>query len=279
MEYHKDRFEDFSLMVFKNNKLISLIPANKSKNDVFSHQGLTFGGVLLPLDIASETVFEIMDSVLDYLKQTKIKSFTVKMIPEIYFKQPANELNYYLLKHNAKIETNHMVLAVDYSKPFTIHKSKLKHYRKNKYDFKIEESHEYESFWNSVLIPRLKSKHKVSPVHTLQEIQFLSSNFQKQIKQFNIYLEDEILAGITVFENETTVKSQYGATTEKGERTRALDYLFIHLIFKYHKCGKSFFSMGTVTEKNKLGYNQGLLRQKVELGCSLFIQNVIKLKL
>ena len=279
MEYHKDRFEDFSLMVFKNNKLISLIPANKSKNDVFSHQGLTFGGVLLPLDIASETVFEIMDSVLDYLKQTKIKSFTVKMIPEIYFKQPANELNYYLLKHNAKIETNHMVLAVDYSKPFTIHKSKLKHYRKNKYDFKIEESHEYESFWNSVLIPRLKSKHKVSPVHTLQEIQFLSSNFQKQIKQFNIYLEDEILAGITVFENETTVKSQYGATTEKGEKTRALDYLFLHLVFKYLKEGKSFFSMGTVTEKNKLGYNQGLLRQKVELGCSLFIQNVIKLKL
>lgn len=279
MEYHKDRFEDFSLLIFKKNKLISLIPANKSENEVFSHQGLTFGGILLPLDIASETVFEIMDSVLDYLKQSKIKSFTVKMIPEIYFKRPANELKYYLLKHNAKIESNHMVLAVDYGKPFTIHKTKLKHYRNNKYDFKIEESHEFESFWNSVLIPRLKSKHKVSPVHTLQEIQFLSSNFQKQIKQFNIYLEDEILAGITVFENETTVKSQYGATTEKGEKTRALDYLFLHLIFKYHKGGKSFFSMGAVTEKNKLGYNHGLLRQKVELGCSVFIQNVIKLKL
>lgn len=279
MEYHRDRFDDFSLMIFQKDELIALIPANKSKDEVFSHQGLTFGGVLLPFDIASETVFEIMDSVLDYLNQSEINSFTVKMIPEIYFKQPSNELKYYLLKQYAKVETNHMVLAIDYSKPLTIHKTKLKHYRKDKYDFKIEETFEFEPFWNSVLIPRLKSRHNVSPVHTSQEIQLLATHFPKQIKQFNIYLEDEILAGITIFENDTVVKSQYGATTEKGEKTRALDYLFLHLIFKYQKEDKRFFSMGTVTEKNELGYNPGLLRQKEELGCMVFVQNVIKLKL
>ena len=76
MEYHKDRFRDFSLMIFQKDELFAIIPANKSKDEVFSHQGLTFGGILLPFDIATETVFEIMDSVLDYLNQSEINSFT-----------------------------------------------------------------------------------------------------------------------------------------------------------------------------------------------------------
>ncbi|HQW68620.1 MAG TPA: hypothetical protein PLH25_03065, partial [Flavobacterium sp.] len=44
MEYHSDRFEDYSLLVFEDEKLISIFPANRVENTVFSHQGLTYGG-------------------------------------------------------------------------------------------------------------------------------------------------------------------------------------------------------------------------------------------
>lgn len=274
MEYHKDRFEDFSLMVFKKGTLVAVFPANKVDNSLFSHQGLTFGGVIVPFDITSQETFQILDSVLEYLKESKINALTVKLIPEFYFKQPANELKEYLLTHDAKLENKLMVLAIDYSKPWTIHKTKLKHFSNNKHAFQIEETRQFETFWNQVLIPRLKTKYNVNPVHTLDEINKLATQFSNQIKQFNIFLEGEILAGITIFENEIVVKSQYGATTKKGEKTRALDYLFLHLIFKYKNEGKHFFSMGTVTENNELGYNPGLLRQKEELGCVVYDQDI-----
>jgi hypothetical protein len=44
MDYHKDRFEDYSLMVFENEKLVAVLPANRVDGCVYSHQGLTYGG-------------------------------------------------------------------------------------------------------------------------------------------------------------------------------------------------------------------------------------------
>lgn len=279
MEYHKDRFHDFSLLVFKGEELVALLPANRVGNDLFSHQGLTFGSLILPFDISAQEVFDALDAILTYVKQKGIVSLTLKLIPEFYNKQNATEVETYCLNHNARVERELMVFAIDYSKPLSIHKTKSKRFRNNKYDFVIKESNDLEPFWNRVLIPRLQSKHNAEPVHSLDEINLLASRFPNEIKQYNIYLEDEILAGITLFEHETVVKSQYGATTKKGEKTRALDYLFLHLIFKYQKEGKHYFSMGTATERNPLGYNPGLKKQKEELGCNLYFQKVLKLHL
>ncbi|HZW62176.1 MAG TPA: FemAB family protein [Flavobacteriaceae bacterium] len=279
MEYHQNRFDDFSLLVFEKDKLRAVLPANKVNNEVFSHQGLTFGSLILPFDISAQEVFDALDAILTYVKQKGIVSLTLKLIPEFYNKQKATEVEDYFFHHNARVEKELMVLAVDYNKPLTIHKTKRKHYRNNKYPFRIEETGCFEPFWTQVLVPRLADKHNTKPVHTLAEITMLQKRFPTYIKQFDIYLDNEILAGITLFENETVVKSQYGATTKKGEKTRALDYLFLHLIFKYQKEGKQYFSMGTVTEKNELGYNPGLKKQKEELGCNLYFQKVLKLHL
>jgi len=42
MEYHKDRFNDYSLLVYKDQKLFGLLPANITNDTVVSHQGLTY---------------------------------------------------------------------------------------------------------------------------------------------------------------------------------------------------------------------------------------------
>ena len=278
MEYHQDRFEDFSLLVFKEEELIALLPANKVGNELFSHQGLTFGSLILLFDILEEDVFSALDTIKKYLQENNFVALTVKLIPEFYCKQTSGEVETYFLNNNAQVDQELMVFAIDYSKPLSIHKTKNKRFRNNKYDFVIKESG-FKTFWDLVLIPRLESRHNTKPVHNLDEINLLASRFPNYIKQYNIYLEDEILAGITLFENETVVKSQYGATTKKGEKARALDYLFLHLIFKYQNEGKKYFSMGTATENNALGYNPGLKKQKEELGSTLYFQKVLKLDL
>jgi len=45
MDYHSDRFRDFSILVLEDGKLKSILPANLDlEGNLHSHQGLTYGG-------------------------------------------------------------------------------------------------------------------------------------------------------------------------------------------------------------------------------------------
>lgn len=280
MEYHADRFEDFSLMIFENKKLLAVLPANRVANEFYSHQGLTYGGIILPKGINSIKVFQIIESILEFLKTQGFSKVTIKQVPDFYVTEPTFELPYLFHLKKGCLVVRDMVLAIDYSNPIGIHKTKQKHYKKSKsYDFEIKEDDSLTKFWFEVLEPRLKDKHNVSPVHSISEIQKLKQRFPENIVQYNIYKAEKILAGITVFNKGRVVKSQYGATTDEGEKYRALDYLFLFLIEKYKSEGKRYFSMGTVTDKSKDGYNVGLLTQKQELGCQVYLQDYLRLDL
>src|SRR5690606_556099 len=67
MEYHQDRLEDYSLMVFDDEKLISIIPANNIGSMLHSHQGLTYGGLVITPETKLKAFLEIFRSVLMYL--------------------------------------------------------------------------------------------------------------------------------------------------------------------------------------------------------------------
>lgn len=278
MEYHSDRFEDFSLLIYKDEKLVALMPANILDNQLHSHQGLTYGGLIINMKTNFLDVLAAFQAIQSFLLLNKIKSLTIKQIPEIYFKTHASESNFVLSKI-ASFEKRDMVLAIDFSKPLTIHKTKLKHFSKSKNNnFEIRENVNFKSFWEQILEPRLERKFDSKPIHSIEEIQYLNKLFPNNIKQFNIYIEEKLLAGITIFENEKIIKSQYGATTKAGEKYRALDYLFLHLINKYKAQGKCFFSMGTVSGSDNLGINYGLFKQKQELGCQVYFQDFFTLK-
>lgn len=280
MEYHKDRFEDFSLLVYDEEKLIAVLPANRVEETVYSHQGLTYGGLMYSSKINGEIVGDIIESLLFFLKEKGMKFFYFKPIPSFYSSGGNHEIDFFLIKNGAFLDKKEMNLAINLALPLTISKSKLKHFRKiEDLDLEIVEEQQLQSFWELVLEPRLLEKYDAKPVHTLQEITKLKSNFPDNIKQFSVYYNDDIIAGITLFETDTVVKSQYGATTKKGEELRALDFLFINLIHKYKREGKQFFDMGIVNDDNEKGYHVGLLKQKEELGCAVYSQDFYKMNL
>lgn len=278
MEYHEDRFEDFSLLVFDNHKLVAILPANKQGNFVYSHQGLTYGGLVFSAKLKGEKVELILDTILTFFKENAIKTFYYKPIPGFYFLEGNAEIDFFLFKRDAILDRKEMNLAVNLELPLQISKSKLKHFRRvENLDLDIFEEEDFESFWDEILEPRLLEKFNAKPVHTKDEIALLKEKFPENIRQYSVYQNDEIIAGITIFETENVVKSQYGATSEKGEEVRALDFLFINLIEKYKRKGKRFFDMGIVNKENESGYHTGLLKQKEELGCSVYNQDFYKI--
>jgi len=274
MEYHKHRFNDFSLMVYKGQALVAVLPANKVGATLHSHQGLTYGGLVLKLNLGVAKVESIFNELLRFIKTENFDRLIYKSIPLFYHKVISFDLEPLLHKLSVIITHREQNLAIDYQLPFNIHKTKKKHFVKNhKLGFEIKQSSDFTKFWREVLVPRLQKKHKSSPVHTEEEITRLYNNFPKNIIQYEIYLNNELLAGITLFKTDTVVKSQYGAVTENGEKYRALDYLFLYLINKFKKEGYSYFDMGTIAG------NYSLLKQKEELGCRQYLQDFYELKL
>jgi len=280
MEYHKDRFDDFSLLIFEDEKLRAILPGNKKGNTVYSHQGLTYGGLVYLPKLKAEKVESILDEILLFLKENQVNTFYYKPVPNFYFSEGNVTMDFFLLKRGAILERKEMNLAVNLQAPLKISKSKMKHFRRiENLDLDIFEEENFDPFWGKILEPRLAEKFNVKPVHSKEEMAFLKSKFPKNIRQYSAYRNDEIIAGITIFETKNVVKSQYGATSKVGEEFRALDFLFINLIHKYKRKGKHFFDMGIVGEENELGYNQGLLAQKEELGCSVYNQDFYKIEI
>jgi hypothetical protein len=267
-------------MVYDNKKLVAVLPANRVGEQLYSHQGLTYGGLVYQSVLKGEKAEEILVSILSFMKHEGIRTFFLKQMPPFYPSMGNAEIDFFLFKRGAVLYRKEMNLGINFSLPFNISNSKLKHYRKiEKLNLKVVEEGDFTHFWQVILEPRLWSKHKAKPVHTLEEINKLKKRFPANIKQYSVILENEILAGITIFKSDTVVKSQYGATTAKGEQMRAMDFLFIMLIKKYQKEGVAFFDMGIVGENNDKGYNSGLLQQKEELGCTIYSQDFYKLDL
>lgn len=279
MEYHSDRFEDFSLLVFDNTKLVGIVPANKRDNCVYSHQGLTYGGLILENSLELDCISDIFSAVIQYLKYQKIDQLYIKQVPYIYHKRASHEAEYIFHKMKAQLYRKDLNLAIDYSKPLEISKSKLKHYRRvSGLGLEIKQDNDFKVFWDNVLTPRLNERHNVNPVHTKEEIQLLHNRFPDNILQYNVYCNGDIVAGITLFWCGNVVKSQYGATTAKGEKLRALDFVFITLLNEF-KGKVAFFDMGTVTRPGTHDYNPGLMKQKQELGCDVYMQDFYEIDL
>lgn len=276
MDYHSDRFIDYSLMIFQDKDLVALFPANiTNKKEIYSHQGLSYGGLIYnSTKLHATTEKAIYQAILEYYQTALITKIFIKIPPHFYGFYTERQINA-LSAIGAKVQKSFLAMAAKMELPFKIHKSKLKRYRKNNKtnEFTVLENNDFKAFWTQVLVPCLKQKHKATPVHELSEIISLHNSFPNNIIQWNVYYENKIIAGITLFLKNNIIRSQYGATRLGYESLAPLDYLYIYLFEFYHAKGIKFFDMGSIPPKNDLTFPKGLVNYKKELGCDTYVQD------
>jgi len=277
MEYHNHKFIDASLLIFKNDKLISLLPANIFDDKLYSHQGLSYGGFILNKFSKLRDIVEVFKITLEYLNKNNIKSIYYKSIPDFYTYLPSNEDQYVLFKLNAKIVKTEVLSVVNKNSLFLSkdRKSGIKRGQNN--DLKIVEVNDFEDFWNILLIKNLIKKHNVSPVHSLKEITQLKKLFNKQIRQFNVYKGKNLIAGSTIFETKTTAHVQYISSDLSKNKLGSLDFLFHNLITDIFK-NKKFFDFGNSHENDGKNVNEGLIYWKEGFGSQSFSQNFYEIE-
>ncbi|WP_250632428.1 GNAT family N-acetyltransferase [Rhodoflexus caldus] len=268
MEYHADRFKDYSLMIYQGHLLKAVIPANITPEGLFSHQGLTYGGFVTQKETRLCELIEMMQAVLSFLYEKSIAKWYLKLIPVMYHLYPAQEIDWILMKLKAGLYRRDTSIVIsNHAEKVPYQERRIRAIKKAvKYPLRIVSGYEeLEPFWNDILTPNLMERHKVAPVHSLKEIQLLAKRFPQHIMQHNVYLEDRPVAGCTMFVNKTVAHSQYISGNAEGRNTGALDYLFDKLINEVY-AGYRYFNFGICNESEGQLINQGLLDWKESFG-------------
>ena len=266
MEYHSDRFTDFSLMFFKEDKLVAIMPASLHGNQVRSHGGLTYGGIISNTSMKTKLMLEVFEALIQFLKEHNIASLLYKRVPSIYHLYPSDEDLYALFRNNAKLIRRDIATTIDFSaEPIKLPKGrKAQISRAKREGVVVESSEDFKNFIdleNQILV----SYHNTKAVHSAEELKILHANFPNEIQLFVSKLEDKTIAGGLLFVCQNLVHFQYLVADETARRIGALDLLISNLIEKYSK-DKRYFDFGISTEQEGTYLNEGLIAQKEGFG-------------
>lgn len=273
MEYHSDRFLDYSLLVFENENLVSILPANRIKQLVFSHQGLTYGGFVFEAKIKLVQVINIVKEVLHFLAENEIQTLKLKLIPNIYNAFFSEEIEYVMFLAEAKLFRRDCLSVLDLNKDFKISKTRRESInRGKKNNLIIKEEPNFKLFWEETLIPNLDKKHNAKPVHSVEEMELLHQKFPNNIRHFNVYSNDRIVAGTTIFVTDNVAHPQYISGNSQKNELGSIDYLYHYLITEVFN-HKHYFDFGPSHENNGTQINQGILFWKESFGAKTTVQD------
>jgi hypothetical protein len=272
-EYHAERFNDHSLIILSNGNILAVFPANEQSGEVISHGGLSYGGLVVHKDISLVEVLNIFKALLLYYHQQNIRTIIYKQIPVFYTQSATFEIDYALFLAEAQLVRRDTAFVTDLKQPFFFQERRERSIKKaSKAGVRIEQSDDFEAFWNEILSPNLLSKFHIKPVHTAEEITLLSHRFPKNIRQYNAFLEDRLVAGTTIFENRQVAHAQYISANETGKKSGAIDLLFQTLLKEVYK-DFDYFSFGISNENQGKTLNQGLADWKEGFGAKVWIHN------
>lgn len=266
MDYHADRFEDHSLMVYRQGKLYALLPGNVKNGIFYSHQGLTYGGLMMNEKATAAEVTSIFFQLNDMLREEAIKKVVYKPIPWIYHQQPAEEDLYAIMKVcQAKIIARNLSSAISKKCPNKWYRIRECGSRKaSAAGLSVEESEDWKAFWD-ILADNLLHKYQLAPVHTVNELLLLHQRFPKQIRLVVVKEGQTVIGGTVLYVTNCVVHSQYIAANERGKELHALDLLFDQVISK-SLSGHAFFDFGISTEEHGTYLNEKLIYQKEGFG-------------
>ena len=277
VEYHSDRFTDFSLMFYDEGKLVAVLPASLHGDEMRSHGGLTYGGIISDRKMTTKKMLSVLDSLLLYLKENNIKKLIYKRVPSFYHTYPADEDVYALFKNKAKLVRRDISTAIYL--PDRIKLSKGKKWgisRAKQAGVVVKKFDDFNLFIekeNEVL-----KRHNAQAVHTGGELKLLAKRFPDNIALYGAFLNDEFLAGTLVYVTPTVAHTQYITTTEKGRETFAFDFLGNELISNVY-ADKIWFDFGISTEDGGMMLNEGLCQQKETFGGRGFVYDFYELEI
>ncbi len=271
MDYHRDRFADHSLLFYdEKDRLLALLPGNEADTVYHSHQGLTYGGFILPRKAHAATVEELFNVTASYLKERGFTVWNYKSVPHIYHTVASEEDEYFMWRMGAEQSVCNLssTITIDGDNTLAIDERKQRMVRSlSRRGITLQIDAPLEDFW-PILEANLLARHGVKPVHSLSEIQLLKSRFPKEIECCVVRDEQgNPLAGGVAYLMGHVVHIQYSSVSPIGQPLHAQEFLYLTMINHYkHLPGVRYIDFGISNEQRGMILNHTLTRFKESFG-------------
>ena len=277
MEYHSDRFQDASLLFFDEHSLLAVLPANRNGDQVVSHGGLTFGGVISSRNLGASTMLELFDTLREWLRAQGVRSLLYKPVPHIYHRMPAEEDLYALFRSGARLVRRDLSSTLDMISRPPMQHGRQSQLKRGKRTFVVRESRDFGAFMDLVS-SGLTAKYNVAPTHTKEEIELLAARFPQNIHLHGAYRGEHLCAGVLVYENTNVAHVQYIAGEDDAKREGALECIFDDLLERRYATIR-YFDWGISTEQAGRWLNPGLVQNKESYGARSVVYDLYELDL
>lgn len=279
MEYHSDRFQDFSLIIYNDKgNIMALLPANIGGDTVISHGGLTFGGFVCDSKMTAAKMLDVFANVKHFLKNAGVRMFIYKCMPAIYNKYPSDEALYALFRNNAELYRRDVSFSIYLPDRLGYQEQRKRAVKKGyRHQYILHESSKYEEYI-ALLDKILMKYHGIHPVHNVNELRLLAEKFPYNIKLYTAEKKGRIEAGTVLFLQSGVVHTQYLANSDEGRKNGALDCLLDWLITDVYK-DKTWFDFGISCEQEGRYLNEGLAAQKEGFGARAVVHDFYRIEL
>lgn len=270
LEYHEERFRDVSVLVFSRNHPLAVFPAHQEGNEVYSHRGLSYAG-LVHRSCSFHQTMQLYRHLLQYYSEQGVSALVLHPTPIVYASECADPLPY--LMYLAGAETIDMKLTQAIALPLVLaHKGrKATVSRAGKSGLEIRLQEDVGEFWDALLVPNLLLRYGRKPTHTREEMRYLKSMHPDSIYQYTVFEAETPVAGSTVYETPTCLHTQYLASNARGRELHALDLLVYHLATEV--AGKKrYLDFGHSHQPKGGAINRSLFRWKQSFGAEPFPQ-------
>lgn len=279
MDYHAARFTDHSLLVSDGDeRLVAVLPANAAGSELISHGGLTYGGFVVDQTMTVSLMLEVFAASVPAMRRAGFERLLYKTIPHIYHDRPAEEDRYALFRAGARLVRRDQLSVLDLRARYPYQERRRRAIRRAaRSGLDVAESDDFGEFW-SMLRENLLARHRVSPVHTVEEIELLRRRFPEQIRLFCAHRGSELRAGLVVYVSPHVCHVQYNAASEEGSAEGALDLIVDVLVEHYAQLAR-YFDFGVSTERQGSWLNAGLAAYKEGFGARTVVHDFYDLDL
>lgn len=266
MDYHADRFDDHSLLFFKERRLYAIMPAHADAETFCTHLGLTYGGLLMATSVTTADVCRLFAELNDFLRDNGFKKAVYRPVPWVYHRLPAEEDLYAIFwQCGARLQRRLAGTAIFMDRNLRWRKDHIRRLRlAQNAGIRVEANGRLSEFW-PLLEDNLRQRFGAKPVHSLEEIELLKERFPDKIVQYNAFLGDEIVAGITFYIIDHVIHGQYSSTNDRGKQTGAMEAIYNQVMYQdFTHC--QYLDFGTSNENGGRTLNEGLIAHKEGYG-------------
>lgn len=283
MDYHSDRFTDFSWVITDDaGKITALLPASiHPDGEARSHGGLTYGGLIMSDRTPAGgpgSPLHLFPRLFDEMKSNGAKSLLYKPVPHIYHRQPAEEDLYALWRMGATLTVRNLSSAIYLPAPVKssrLGKRALKRQRQS--GITVEPTDSAADFWDIIVEDR-RVRHNVTPVHNCAEMQLLHDRFPSDIRFLIARQNGQILAGAVIYIANGVLHLQYAAANDLGKELYAVDIIYHTLLFDLCPDAR-WFDFGISNEDSGRYLNEGMTAHKEEFGARSVLYDMYRLEL